>query len=56
MLVEPTARNGLQSASRLVIDKITTVPKARLGSRVGKLNDADVIRLNRALTVFRGPT
>ena len=34
---------------------ITTVPKARLGKRIGKLNDEDVVRLNRALTVFSGP-
>ena len=39
---------------RLMIDKITTVPKARLGKRIGKLNDEDVVRLNRALTVFLG--
>jgi hypothetical protein len=31
MLIEPTDRNGLKSASRLMIDKATTVPKARLG-------------------------
>jgi mRNA interferase MazF len=54
MVVEPTDRNGLSSASRLMVDKITTVPKARLGRRIGKLNDEDVIRLNRALTVFLG--
>jgi mRNA interferase MazF len=54
MLIEPTDRNGLKSASRLMIDKITTVPKARLGMRIGKLNDEDTVRLNRALTVFLG--
>jgi mRNA interferase MazF len=54
MLIEPTDRNGLPSASRLMIDKITTVPKARLSRRIGKLNDEDVVRLNRALTVFLG--
>jgi mRNA interferase MazF len=54
MLVEPTDRNGLKSASRLMIDKITTVPKARLGKRIGKLNDEDTVRLNRVLTVFLG--
>jgi len=54
MLVEPSDRNGLSSASRLMIDKITTVPKVRLGKRIGKLNDEDVVRLNRALTVFLG--
>jgi len=54
MLVEPTDHNGLKSASRLMIDKITTVPKARLGKRLGRLNDEDIVRLNRALTVFLG--
>jgi mRNA interferase MazF len=54
MLIEPTDRNGLSSASRLMIDKITTVPKARLGKRIGKLNDEDVLRLKRALMVFLG--
>ncbi len=54
MLVEPTDRNGLKSASRLMIDKVTTVPKARIGKKLGKLNDEDVVRLNRALTVFLG--
>jgi mRNA interferase MazF len=54
MLIEPSDRNGLANASRLMIDKITTVPKSRLGTRIGKLNDEDVVRLNRALTVFLG--
>jgi mRNA interferase MazF len=54
MMIEPSDRNGLTNASRLMIDKITTVPKARLGKRIGKLNDEDVVRLSRALTVFLG--
>jgi mRNA interferase MazF len=54
MLVAPTDSNGLKSASRLMIDKATTVPKARLSKRLGKLNDEDTVRLNRALTVFLG--
>ena len=54
MLVERTDENGLSSASRLMIDKVTTVPKARFGKRIGRLNDEDIVRLNRALTVFLG--
>ena len=54
MLVEPTDRNGLKGVSRLMVDKITTVPKGRLGKKLGKLHDDDVVRLNRALTVFLG--
>lgn len=40
--------------SRLMIDKITTVHRRRLGSKVGVLEDADLVRANRALVVFLG--
>jgi mRNA interferase MazF len=52
VLIEPADRNGLTFSSRPMIDKITTVRKARLGKRLGKLNDEDTVRLNHALTVF----
>ena len=54
LLIEATDRNGLKSASRLMIDKVKTVPKARLGKLLGRLNDEDLVRMNRALTVFLG--
>lgn len=54
LLVEPTANNGLKSPSRLMVDKITTVSKARLGQRIGLLADEDLVRLNRAMIVFLG--
>jgi mRNA interferase MazF len=37
-----------------MVDKVTTVPKARLGKRIEKLNGEDVVRLNPASTVFLG--
>ena len=52
--VAPTEGNGLKRASRLMVDKITTVPKTKLGQRIGKLDDEDMIRLNRAVLVFLG--
>jgi mRNA interferase MazF len=52
--VEPNGRNGLRSPSRLMVDKITTVAKSRIGGRLGRLDDEDVIRLNRAVMVFLG--
>jgi len=52
--IEPSERNGLQQPSRLMVDKITTVPKTKVGSRVGSLDDEDVVRLNRAIMVFLG--
>jgi len=37
-----------------MVDKITTVPKARVGARVGRLDDEDLMRLNQAVLVFLG--
>ena len=52
--VEPTEENGLRAESRLMVDKLTTVPKAKIGSKVGRLADSDLLRLNRAVVVFLG--
>jgi mRNA interferase MazF len=52
--VEPSQANGLRSVCRLMVDKITTVPKSKLGARVGRLADEDLVRLNRAVVVFLG--
>jgi mRNA interferase MazF len=54
LIVEPSAQNGLRSRSSLMVDKITTVPRSRLGSRVGELADRDLARLNQAALVFLG--
>ena len=54
VLIEPSAINGLQIASKLMIDKITTVSRAKVGARIGRLADEDLVRLNRAVMVFLG--
>lgn len=52
--VVPNERNGLRAHCRLMVDKITTVPKSRIGKRIGRLDDEDVLRLNQAVLVFLG--
>lgn len=52
--VAPNERNGLRLASRLMVDKITTVPKSKMGGKVGRLDDEDIVRLNQAMLVFLG--
>jgi mRNA interferase MazF len=54
LLVPASDRNGLRAASRLMVDKLTTVAKERIGERIGRLDEADVVRLNRAMLVFLG--
>ena len=52
--VEPNDRNGVLATSRLMVDKITTIPKSRLGAQIGRLDDDDMLRLNQAILVFLG--
>ena len=52
--IAPSASNGLHTVSRVMVDKITTVSKKRLGEQIGRLEGAEVIRLNRAILVFLG--
>lgn len=52
--VVPSERNGLRAQCRLMVDKVTTVPKGKLGDRIGRLDDTDLLRLNRAMLVFLG--
>ena len=52
--VTPNDRNGLRQACSIMVDKISTVSKEKLGRRIGRLDDRDVVRLNRAIMVFLG--
>lgn len=54
LAIEPSETNGLRTSSRLMVDKITTVRRGRIGVQVGHLADEDVVRLNRAIVVFLG--
>lgn len=50
----PDAVNGLRTPCRIMVDKITTVPRANLGLLVGQLGQEDMLRLNRATVAFLG--
>lgn len=52
--VAPNAVNGLRTPSRIMIDKITTVPKSKLGAHIGHLTEKELSRLNRAVVTFLG--
>jgi mRNA interferase MazF len=52
--IVPNERNGLRATCRLMVDKIALVPKSKIGARVGRLDDEDIIRLNQAVLVFLG--
>jgi mRNA interferase MazF len=54
LMVEASERNGLNSPSKLMVDKLMSVPRSKIGSRIGDLDAEDLVRLNRAVAVFLG--
>jgi mRNA interferase MazF len=52
--IEPNERNGQRAPCRLMVDKISTVPKTKVGAHIGRLDDEDILRLNQAVLVFLG--
>jgi len=52
--VEPTAATGIEHSSQIMVDKIATMPRANVRDHLGRLADADLVRLDRALLVFLG--
>lgn len=51
-----TVDSGLTAPSRLMVDKLTTMPRPKLGERIGNVADTDMLSLSRALVVFLGIT
>jgi mRNA interferase MazF len=45
LAIEPAAENGLKAPSRLMLDKITNLPRTRLGRHIGRLAAEDTARL-----------
>ncbi len=54
LAVTPGGPTGLTGASSLMVDKITTIPRTKVGERLGRLGDEDIVRLGRAVVVFLG--
>ena len=52
--VEPTPDNGLNESCFAMADKITTIPRTRLGKRLGTLKPTALAPINQAMLVFLG--
>lgn len=52
--VQPSDGNGLRKPSQVMIDRAMTVPRTKVGPVFGRLEDADLLAVSRALAVFLG--
>ena len=52
--IEPTAMNGLDKTSEVMVDKIQTIPIEKIGGEIGRASDEEMLAINRALAIFLG--
>jgi len=52
--LQPSAENGLQKPSQVMVDKAMTVMRENVGSVFGRVNPEALLEVERCLTVFLG--
>jgi len=52
--VRPTADNGLRKPSQVMIDKVMSVKRERIGPPFGHVDDETMLSITRSLAVFLG--
>ncbi len=50
----PTAANGLQKPSDIMVDKVQSVPRERIGEVFGHASAEQMLEVSRSLAVFLG--
>ena len=52
--IEPSAENGLQKRSQVMIDKAMTVKREKFGLPLGRIDADTLVEVERCLAVFLG--
>ena len=52
--VEPGEDTGLRLRSQVMVDKATTIARVKAGIRIGRLDEATLVNVSRALAAFLG--
>lgn len=52
--VEPDEKNGLKRSSQVMIDKVMTVKRDKVGNAFGSIDGKALIQIERCLAVFLG--
>lgn len=54
LAVAPTPENGLRKPSYVMVDKVMSVRRDKLGASFGRLDDATMLSVTRSLAVYLG--
>lgn len=52
--IEPSAENGLRLKSQVMADKPVTIRRERIGQKIGRLDNQDMVRIGIALAFVLG--
>ncbi len=54
--LQPNTTNGLTAPSSIMLDKITTVLRSKLGGHIGAVSTTEMLQVERGLLVYLGLT
>lgn len=54
LTIDPGRANGLSRVSQVMVDKVLTLPREKIGKTIGRLDEDVMIRVTRALTMWLG--
>jgi mRNA interferase MazF len=54
LTMRPSRENGLKAESQIMVDKMTAISRDRIGKRIGRLMDAELAQVDRALSLWLG--
>ena len=54
LTLHPSPANGLHESSQVMVDKLLAVPRSRVRERIGTLDDATMLAVNRSLALVLG--
>ncbi|MDO9610844.1 MAG: type II toxin-antitoxin system PemK/MazF family toxin [Serpentinimonas sp.] len=52
--LQPSAANGLQKPSQVMVDKAMTVKRERVGQAIGRIDPDALVEVERCLAIFLG--
>ena len=52
--IQPSAENGLQKPSQVMVDKAVTVKRDKVGAAFGRIDADALVKVERCLAVFLG--
>ena len=54
--LQPNQTNGLATPCSVMLDKITTVRRSKLGHSIGRVSTTEMLQIERGMLVFLGMT